>query len=264
MRFGLCADIRNVSEVQEVGFDFIDGKLNQIALWSEEEFNTVLALMDNTVLALMDKASIKMERCALLFPKTMAVIGDRYNETEMRAYLETAFSRMDALGCDLVVFGSGKSRFVPDGMRWQDAYLQLVDVTRIVGQMAAEHGIRIAIEPLNRAETNLINSLAEGGALQADVNLSNVGLLADAYHMWQEGEDMNRILTCGPFMHTHIALKGSRFYPTEKTDEVREFFRLLKESGYDGTLSIEGKSDDWKADSIRALAVMRELAQEEK
>ena len=256
MRFGLCADIRNVSEVQEVGFDFIDGKLNQIALWSEEEFNTVLALMD--------KASIKMERCALLFPKNMTVIGGKYNETEMNSYLENAFSRMDALGCDLVVFGSGKSRFVLDGMRWQDAYLQLVDVTRIVGQMAAEHGIRIAIEPLNRAETNLINSLAEGGALQADVNLSNVGLLADAYHMWQEGEDMNRILTCGPFMHTHIALKGSRFYPTEKTDEVREFFRLLKESGYDGTLSIEGKSDDWKADSIRALAVMRELAQEEK
>ena len=256
MRFGLCADIRNVSDVQEVGFDFIDGKLNQIALWSEGEFNEVRAAMD--------RASIRMERCALLFPKNMVVIGSKYSEAEMRSYLENAFSRMDALGCDLVAFGSGKSRFVPEGMRWQDAYQDLIGVTRIVGTIASEHGINIAIEPLNRAETNLINSLAEGAALQSDVNLPNVGLLADSYHMWQENEDMTRILSCGPFMHTHIALKGSRFYPTEKTDEVRQFIRLLKASGYDGTMSIEGKSEDWKADSVRALAVMRELDQEEK
>ena len=60
-------------------------------------------------------------------------------------------------------------------------------------------------------------------------------------------------------MHTHIALRGSRAYPVEANDDVKEFFRLLHQAGYDGTLSIEGKSDDWKADSVKALAVMREL-----
>ena len=252
MRFGLCADIRNVKEVQEAGYDFIDGKLNQFALWTEEEFNEVLGLFRSSV--------IGMERCALLFPKNMVVIGPRYDEKAMMDYLDTAFSRMNALGCDLVVFGSGKSRFVPQGMRWQDAYTELVAVTRLVGKTAATYGIRVAIEPLNRAETNLINSLAEGAALQADVDLPNVGLLADAYHMWQEGEDMNRILTCAPFMHTHIAVKGTRSYPTEETGDVRSFFSLLKQSGYDGTVSIEGKSEDWKADSVKALEVMRSLA----
>lgn len=252
MRFGLCADIRNVKEVQEAGYDYIDGKLNQFALWSEEEFGEVLGLFRSS--------DIRMERCALLFPKNMIVIGSRYDEKAMRAYLDTAFSRMNALGCDLVVFGSGKSRLVPEGMRWQDAYKELVAVTKLVGHFAMTFGIRVAIEPLNRAETNLINSLAEGAALQADVNLPNVGLLADSYHMWQEGEDMNRLLTCAPFMHTHIAVKGTRFYPTEETDEVRAFFSLLKQSGYDGTVSIEGKSDDWKADSAKALKVMRSLA----
>ncbi|MBQ5365594.1 MAG: TIM barrel protein, partial [Spirochaetales bacterium] len=155
--------------------------------------------------------------------------------------------------------GSGKSRFVPGGMRWRNAYTQLVEVTKLVGKIAATYGIRVAIEPLNRAETNLINSLAEGAALEADVNMPNVGLIADSYHMWQEGEDMGRILTCAPFMHTHIAMKGTRAYPVEATDEVRQFFSLLKEAGYDGTMSIEGKSDDWKADSVKALEVMRGL-----
>lgn len=251
MRFGLCADIRNVLEVQDAGYDFIDGKLNQIALWSSEDFDQALSLFG--------KARIKMERCALLFPKNMIVIGEQYDEKAMREYLEVAFTRMNALGCDLVVFGSGKSRFVPGGMRWRNAYTQLVEVTKLVGKIAATYGIRVAIEPLNRAETNLINSLAEGAALEADVNMPNVGLIADSYHMWQEGEDMGRILTCAPFMHTHIAMKGTRSYPTQATDEVRQFFSLLKEAGYDGTMSIEGKSDDWKADSVKALEVMRGL-----
>ena len=112
---------------------------------------------------------------------------------------------------------------------------------------------------LNRAETNLINSLAEGAALQADVNLPNVGLLADSYHMWQEGEDMQRLVSCAPFMHIHVAEKGSRAYPTEDSDELEEFFGLLKKTGYDGTVSIEGKSSDWKADSLKALETMRRI-----
>ena len=255
MRYGLCADIRNVREVEEAGFDFIDGKLNQIALWNEEEFRNAFGLMESS--------SLKMECCALLFPKNMAVIGPSYDEKQMKDYLDTAFSRMDALGCNLVVFGSGKSRFVPEGMRWQDAYRQLVQVTKTVGTMAAGHGIRVAIEPLNRSETNLVNSLAEGAALQADVDLPNVGLLADAYHMWQENEDMQRIRICAPFMHIHVAVKGSRAYPVEPTDELKEFFSLLKKAGYDGTMSIEGKSSDWKADSVKALETMRALAGEE-
>ncbi|MCQ2412214.1 MAG: sugar phosphate isomerase/epimerase [Sphaerochaetaceae bacterium] len=252
MRFGLCTDIRNVKEVQEAGFDYIEGKLNQFALWTEEEFCQVVELFK--------QCSIKMETCSLLLPKSMAVIGDKYSEKELREYLDVAFARMDTLGCKLVVFGSGKSRMVPEGMRWQDAFVELVNVTRLIGEIAAQHGICIAIEPLNRAETNMICSLCEGAALQAMVGLDNVGLLADAYHMRREEEDMTRILRCSPLMHTHIATKEGRLYPLEATEEVKEFFSVLADVGYDGTMSIEGKSDDWKVDSIKALEVMRACA----
>ena len=110
MRFGLCTDIRNVKDVQEVGFDYIEGKLNQFALWSEEEFESVLELFSSS--------SIKMETTSLLLPKTMKVIGREYNEKELLSYLDVAFSRMDKLGSSLVVFGSGKSRMIPDGETW--------------------------------------------------------------------------------------------------------------------------------------------------
>ena len=252
MRFGLCTDIRNVLEVRAAGFDYIEGKLNQFAFWSDEEFESVLKLFEET--------DLKMETASLLLPKTMSVIGEKYSEVELLTYLDKAFDRMDALGCRLVVFGSGKSRMIPDGMRWQDAFLQLVKVTKLIGTVASEHGIMIAIEPLNRSETNLINSLAEGAALQAEVAMDNVGLLADAYHMRREEEDMIRIILTSPLMHTHIALKDGRRYPTERCEETEEFFTMLKATGYDGRMSIEGKSDDWKSDSEKALAALRSYA----
>ena len=249
MRFGLCTDIRNVKDVQEVGFDYIEGKLNQFALWSEEEFESVLELFSSS--------TIKMETTSLLLPKTMKVIGREYNEEELLSYLDVAFSRMNKLGSSLVVFGSGKSRMIPDGETWQRSFLSLVEVTKLIGKKAAEYGISIAIEPLNRSETNLINTLSEGAALQAEVALDNVGLLADAFHMRKEEEDMGKISLCSPLLHTHIALKEGRAYPVEKSGEVEEFFQVLKASGYRGRMSIEGKSEDWKADSVRALQVLR-------
>ena len=252
MRFGLCTDIKKVKEVEALGFDYVEGKLNQLALWPQEEFDEVLKSFSSS--------KIKMETACLLLPKTMSVIGDSYNESELISYLNVAFARMDALGCKLVVFGSGKSRFIPDNMSYQDGFISLINVTQLMGKIANDHGISIAIEPLNRSETNLINTLTEGAALQACVGMNNVGLLADAFHMRKEREDLSHISLCSPLIHTHIALMGGRFFPTEECEEVEEFFSALKSVSYNGRMSIEGKSDDLKNDSIKALKVLRAYA----
>ena len=87
-------------------------------------------------------------------------------------------------------------------------------MTRLIGEVAARHGVTIAIEPLNRKETNPITP-GEGGA-QAAVNLPNVGLLAERLPSAQECEPP-RIGEIAPLMHTHIALLRRR-YPTEASD----------------------------------------------
>ncbi|HPZ16493.1 MAG TPA: sugar phosphate isomerase/epimerase family protein [Sphaerochaeta sp.] len=251
MRFGLCTDVRNIGEVAALGFDYLEAKLNQVALLEEAEFEAICREVE--------KAPIRVERCCLLLPKSMSVIGASYDEEALTAYLETAFSRMKRLGADLVVFGSGKSRAFGPELSYQEAFTQLVGVTRLIGEVAARHGVTIAIEPLNRKETNLINTLGEGAALQAAVNLPNVGLLADAYHLRSECEPLSRIGETAPLMHTHIALLEGRRYPTEASDEVAEFFASLKAASYDGTMSIEGSSDDYQGDGKKALAVLRSM-----
>lgn len=251
MRFGVCTDIQKIQEVEKLGFDYLETKLNALAALSEDEFEKICELVKNS--------DIGVERCCLLLPKSMAVIGPEYNQEALIAYLHLAFARMQRLGASLVVFGSGKSRAIPSGMRYQDAFSQLVEVTKIMGQIASKYSIRIAIEPLNRQETNLINSLTDGAALQAMVNLPNVGLLADSFHMRKEGERMSDICLVAPLMHAHIATLEGRGYPLYADEEVTEFFAALRASGYDQSVSIEGKSEEWQKDAVTSLAVMRSL-----
>ncbi len=251
MRFGICTDVKLIETVAQVGFDYVEGKLNGLAALRDDEFEEV----KKQVL----KAPIKVERCCLLLPKTMQVIGNQYDEKVLITYLHTAFSRMQALGANLVVFGSGKSRNFDASLSYQQAFQQLVHVTKIIAGVAKEYGIFIAIEPLNRNETNLINSMAEGAILQSCVADEQVGLLADSYHMAVETEAWKRISEVSPLLHTHIARLEGRLYPTVASDDVVGFLTALKEAGYDGTMSIEGKSENWEEDAKISLALLKDL-----
>ncbi len=252
MRFGICVDIKKIKEVERLGYDYAEGRLNAIAAMSEEEFSSVLEEVSSS--------SIAVEAFSLLFPKDMKLIGPgAVSEEGLVDYLELAFSRMDAFGAKIVVFGSGKSRFVPEGMRWQDAYKALVSITRIIGKVAEKHGITVAIEPLNKGETNLINSLTEGAALQADVGMESIALLADLYHMWKEGEEISRISLVSPLAHAHIAVLEGRGYPTEPEEKVVSFITELEKAGYNGRISIEGSSNDWENDSLKSLKMLRSI-----
>ncbi len=52
-----------------------------------------------------------------------------------------------------------------------------------VGTIAADHGITLALEPLNRFETFIVNTVADGARLLDEVNQPAVGLLLDTFHM---------------------------------------------------------------------------------
>jgi len=107
-------------------------------------------------------------------------------EAEISEYLEKALRRIEWLGGQYVVFGSGASRRRPEGMGYTEAFNRLTGITRLCGRVAQAHGITVVIEPLNRSETNLINSVGEGACLAAAVNHERVRLLADYYHIARE------------------------------------------------------------------------------
>jgi sugar phosphate isomerase/epimerase len=251
MKFGLCAPLESLETVKTLGFDYIECSLSSIAAYTDEEYGQMLSLVKNS--------GFRVERFNVMFPKSIALIGPAFDARVMENYLESAFSRMSALGGTLAVFGSGACRKFPPGCLFKNAYRELVAVTKRIGSIAAGHHIEVAIEPLNTEETNCINSLKEGAMLQADAAAANVSLLADLYHMLREREDLGNLSLAGEFSHIHVALLEGRAYPVKKTRELEEFFRVLGDIGYTGTVSIEGKTGDMEQEGAQALGVLRSL-----
>lgn len=250
MRFGLCGKISQIAEAEKLGFEYLEVPLNGLASMTEEEFSLSCEQVD--------RAGIKVERCNLLFPKTMALLEqDERQQREMQDYLETAFARMRRLGADIAVFGSGKSRNIPASLGYREALGRLVAVTRTTADIAAKYGVAIAIETLNHAETNLLNILTEGEMLVTMVAKDNVKLLADMYHMVKNNEDFAEIVMIKEIVHTHIAIRDTRGYPVECDPDIDAFFSALHQIGYTGTMSIEGKTEHFEEDSIRSLKTMR-------
>ncbi|GHV86881.1 tagatose 3-epimerase [Spirochaetia bacterium] len=253
MKIGLCTSLDNLELTEKLGYDYIEIAVSSIALLSDEEFNRALAAVQ--------KSSIPVERVNVLFPQNITLIGpNSTNPKERDEYLERAFARVKTLGAAVAVFGSGAARRFPEGYPYREGYRELVKVTRRIGEIAGNHGITIAIEPLNLTETNCINSLKEGAMLEADTDNKNVGLLADLYHMLFDNEPMDNIIMVKHLVHAHIALREGRAFPVVAAREVGAFFEALKKIGYSGALSVEGRTDSLEHDAASALKTLRTLA----
>lgn len=247
MKFGLCAGLDKINEVAALGYDYIEPPVNSTAALSKEDFAATLAQVK--------AAPITCEAFNLLFPKTIQVMLTP--DEEIAAYLHTAMSRVQQLGGKVAVFGSGKSRGIPEGWTYEATFRRLVAVTRLTGEIAAKYGVTIVIEPLNRTETDTINSMAEGAALCAMVDHPNVKLLCDSYHVAKDNEPFTDIVRLGGVSHVHVATKEGRRYPLAADEDLKALCAALNATQYDGRISIEGKTDDMAADSPVALSVLK-------
>ncbi len=256
MKFGLCAPLSKIGEVKAAGFDYLEPPVNGVAAMTEAEFAAALAEKE--------AAGLPCPAFNLLFPKTLALLDPEVTDEAVAAYLRPAMARVQALGGKIAVFGSGKSRMRPAGVPYGEAFRRLTAVTRLTGEIAGQYGVTVVIEPLNRTETNMINSMAEGAALTAAVNHPHVALLSDFYHVVLDGEPVADIARLGGILHTHIASKAGRRYPLPgDPDDYAAFFANLKAIGYQGMMSVEGKTDDMAADAPKTLALLRGLERED-
>lgn len=253
MKIGICTGVENIKKMEDIGFDYIEPSVVSIAKMSDEEFNAVMNLVDSS--------RIKCEVFNVLFPGNMRLTGPEVDEKSIEDYLKKAFPRVSRLGAKVVVFGSGGARKVPDGWSGEEAWNQLVRIARVAGDVAAEYGLTIAMEPLNTSETNILNSVEEGIKFVTDVGHTYVKLLADFYHMRRENENMDVLVKAGSTIaHLHIANSSGRVYPLDRSEDVYDcFFQRLKEIGYEGRISIEASTKDVDRDAPISLNLLKEL-----
>lgn len=262
MRFGCCGSmvavepdktgIEIVEKIREIGYDYIELSLSHISKLSDEEFEILKSRLDDS--------GLKCEACNNFFPPEIRLTGDYIDYEKIGKYLELVLSRAEILGVDVIVFGSGPAKMIPEGFSIEKAWQQLVELTRYIGDIASRYNITIAIEPLRRAECNIINKVSEGLKMVKEVNKDNVKLLVDFYHLRSEEEDPSIIRECKEYLkHVHFARFKGRTFPKkiEEDEFYLPFINNLKEIGYNGRVSIEAYSSDFYNDAYKSLRFLK-------
>lgn len=119
-------------------------------------------------------------------------------------------------------------------------YKRAAEVLREVAVNAGRLGVKIGIEPVNRYETFLINTVEQAERLRTMVDEPNVGLHLDAYHMNIEEEDFfNPVRLAAPnLIHFHLS-ESHRGIPGRGTVDWEGIMAALRESGYSGHVGLE-------------------------
>jgi sugar phosphate isomerase/epimerase len=109
-----------------------------------------------------------------------------------------------------------------------------------LGDYARSHGVTLLYEPLNRYETNLLNTLGEATAFLRPLSAHGVRLLADLFHMNIEEVDLGDALReAAPVLgHVHLVDSNRRAAGLGHLDYA-PISAALHDIGYEGYLSAE-------------------------
>lgn len=248
-------------------------RLDDLAAWgfdyAEPALAPIAALDDAAFEALRRKAAaspIPVEASNNFVPAEIRLTGPEVDPERVRAYVERALGRAEALGVKLVVFGSGGARRVPEGFPRERAREQLKGFLRVCAGVITRrgYGMDIGVETLRRAETNILNTVAESLALVREVDHPRIRLTVDFYHLAEENDDPDVLLEAGARVaHLHFANPRGRVFPRDAGEEPRyaPFFIALRRIGYGGRISLEAGTADLERDARAGLRFLRETAE---
>ena len=250
---GYCVSLDRLEAAQDLGFDYLEVPAQAVAALSAEDF----ARLRERVKAL--RTPVRAANSFL--PATLKVTGPETSEERQREYVSGCLDRLAELGVRTVVFGSGNARRVPDGFPREQAMQQLVAFGRLAAEEAARRNIVIALEPLRRQESNIVNSVGEGLPLVRAIDRPAFGILVDFYHMSEEKEDPAILREAGGLLrHVHVANPAGRLFP-RRLDEAAylPFVAELRAIGYGGGVSIEARTEDLVGDAPASISFLRQL-----
>ncbi len=108
------------------------------------------------------------------------------------------------------------------------------------GARAASKGTTFLLEPLNRYEGNVFNTIDEAAALIRSLSTKGVTILADLFHMNIEERDPAGALRAGGALVTHVQLADSNRRPAgHGHTDFRAVAAALQAMNYQGYLSAE-------------------------
>jgi len=130
---------------------------------------------------------------------------------------------------------------------------------KVLAAFAATRDITLCIEPLNRFETDFLNTTDKGLALIKAVGAKNVVLHLDTFHMnIEEKNQAAAILKAGKHLGHFHACGSDRGTPGGDHIDWKPIVAALKKIGYQGDVVIESFTTDVKV-IARAAAIWRKI-----
>lgn len=247
--YGWCRGIEDAGLLHKLGFDYIECAV--VALQLED------AAACREALPAYLESPLPASAFNVFFPGDLKLVGPERDEERTRKYIHAAAETLHRIGARTVVLGSGRSRHVPEGWEQARGEEQLLRTLEWIADDFTDAGLTLALEPLNKKETNFINSVDEGVALAKQVNRSAIRVLADFYHMDEENEALDTIVRNRDWLaHIHLADTG-RLSPGTGQYPYEAFAAQLKASGYAGMISAECSVVEPEQEFEAGLAFMR-------
>src|SRR3954466_7388513 len=129
VKVGYCTQLKNIDAAKAAGFDYIEVSATEVAGLSDADFDAALGRIK--------AAGMPTPAANLFVPQAIKVVGPEINLEQQTAHLRAVMSRLSKLGVEVLVFGSGGARRVPDGFSKDEAFKQLVDFSPPAAQAAA-------------------------------------------------------------------------------------------------------------------------------
>ena len=256
IRFGICRDFDKLELMAKAGFDYIEPQFRTLTAMSDEEFEKTKAKVA--------ELNIKCEAYNIFAPGSVPSL--RAEDIDFNALSEMVhkgMSRAKELGGKIVVMGCGWLRRYPEDMTLKHAKEETAKTIRFCGDIAAQYGITLVIEPLNIHETNFVNTLKEGIEFTKLCDHPAVKCLVDFYHTYRNSETIGSLKeNIAEVYHAHLARPNEdRAYPEEEDlPKLEAWSQLLKDVGYDSRISLECHGKDAateEEDILRSLAYLR-------
>jgi sugar phosphate isomerase/epimerase len=184
------------------------------------------------------------------------------DETIRRAAIDRLKSHVPAASRFGAIIIIGLIRgIVKPGVEQGQAMSWLIAALRECSEAARGYGILLALEPINRYETTLINNTTQGLDLIEHVAADNFGLLLDTFHMnIEEPVIEDSLRACNQHIfHFHVA-DSNRWYPGAGHLDFKSILSTLAATGYQGYISGEFlPKPDAETAARQCIAYMRKL-----
>jgi D-psicose/D-tagatose/L-ribulose 3-epimerase len=214
------------------------------------------------VKAELEKAGIACgSSCACLGPDRDLRGNDKQQKNALK-YMTAILDQMVVLDCPTLigpVYSSvGRADAVPDRERKQQ-WRTVVKNLKTLCQYANDRGRKIAMEPLNRFETDFINTCDQALEMVAAVNSPALLLHLDTFHMnIEEKNQAAAIRKVGKKLGHFHACGSDRGTPGNDHIDWKGIAAALLEVGYDKDVVIESFTKDVKV-IARAAAIWRQM-----